>query len=66
MTQGYEERRDCTSDFNFIEIKQANSHNEKVTKNNKWIVIYSIIEICTMILVFMMQSCYINSMIDKV
>ena len=49
-----------------IEIKQANSHNEKVTKNNKWIVIYSIIEICTMILVFMMQSCYINSMIDKV
>ncbi len=49
-----------------IEIKQVNSHNKKVTENNKWIVIYSIIEICTMILVFMMQSCYINSMIDKV
>ena len=49
-----------------IEIKQVNSHNKKVTENNKWIVIYSIIEICTMILVFMMQSCYINSMIAKV
>ena len=49
-----------------IEIKQVNSHNKKVTENNKWIVIYSIIEICTMILVFMMQSCYINSMINKV
>ena len=49
-----------------IEIKQVNSHNKKVTENNKWIVIYSIIEICNMILVFMMQSCYINYMINKV
>ena len=46
-----------------IEIKQANSHNEKVTKNNKWIVIYSIIEIITMSLVFLIQSCYINSLV---
>ena len=28
-----------------IEIKQVNSHNQKVTENNKWIVIYSLIEI---------------------
>jgi hypothetical protein len=49
-----------------IEIKQVNSHNKKVTENNKWIVIYSIIEICTMLLVFMIQSCYISSMVDKV
>ena len=49
-----------------IEIKQANSHNEKVTKNNKWIVIYSIVEICTMFFVFLIQSCYINSLVKKV
>ena len=39
-----------------IEIKQVNSHNQKVTENNKWIVIYSLIEICTMIKVFMIQN----------
>ena len=49
-----------------IEIKQVNSHNKKVTENNKWIVIYSIIEICTMLMIFMIQSCYISSMVNKV
>ena len=49
-----------------IEIKQANSHNKKVSNNNKWIVIYSIIEICTMSFVFLIQSCYINSLVKKV
>ena len=49
-----------------IEIKQANSHNDKVTENNRWIVIYSIIEIFTMILVFLIQSYYINSLVNKV
>ena len=49
-----------------IEIKQVNSHNDKVTNNNKWIVYYSIIEIITMIMVFMIQSCYINSLVNKV
>ena len=49
-----------------IEIKQVNSHNKKVTENNKWIVIYSIVEICTMLLVFMIQSCYISSLVNKV
>ena len=49
-----------------IEIKQVNSHNEKVTNNNKWIVYYSIIEIVTMVMVFMIQSCYINSLVNKV
>jgi len=48
-----------------IEIKQVNSHNQKVTENNKWIVIYSLIEICTMITVFMIQNCYINSIVNK-
>jgi hypothetical protein len=49
-----------------IEIKQANTHNEKVTKNNTWIVIYSVIEIFTMSLVFLIQSCYINSLVKAV
>ena len=49
-----------------IEIRQANLHNEKVSNNNKWIVIYSIIEIFTMIIVFLIQSIYINSLVDKV
>ena len=49
-----------------IEIKQINSHNEKITNNNKWIVIYSIIEIFTMILVFLFQSYYINSLVNKI
>ena len=49
-----------------IEIKQVNSHNDKVTDNNKWIVIYSLIEIFTMISVFLFQSCYINSLVNKV
>ena len=49
-----------------MEIKQANLHNDKVKENNKWIVIYSIIEICTMIMIFLSQSCYINSLVNKV
>ena len=47
-----------------IEIRQINSHNDKVNKNNKSIVVYSIIEIFTMIFVFVAQSYYINS-IDR-
>lgn len=48
-----------------IEIRQINSHNEKVNKNNKSIVIYSIIEIFTMIFVFIAQSYYINSIVTN-
>ena len=49
-----------------IEIKQINSHNEKVDKNNRSIVIYSIIEIFTMIFVFVAQSYYINSLVNNI
>ena len=49
-----------------IQIAQVNSHNEKVDKNNRYIVIYSIIEIFTMIIVFIAQSYYISSMLSKV
>ena len=49
-----------------MEIKQVNLHNDKVKENNQWIVIYSIIEICTMIMIFLFQSCYINSLVNKI
>jgi hypothetical protein len=48
-----------------IEIRQINSHNDKVNKNNKSIVIYSIVEIFTMIFVFVAQSYYINSIVTN-
>ena len=49
-----------------IEIKQINSHNNKVNKYNTSMVTYSIIEIFTMIGVFIAQSYYISSMVKKI
>ena len=49
-----------------IEIRQINSHTEKVQKYNQSIVTYSIIEILTMILVFIAQSYYISSIVNKI
>ena len=49
-----------------FEIRQISSHNEKVISNNKSIVIYSIIEIFTMIIIFIAQSYYISSIVNKV
>ena len=49
-----------------IEIKQINSHNEKVQKYNQSIITYSLIEILTMILVFIAQSYYISSIVNKI
>ena len=48
-----------------IEIKQAHSHNEKVDKNNRAIVIYSILEIFIMSIIFIAQSYYINYIVSK-
>ena len=48
-----------------IEIRQINSHNEKVDNNNRSIVIYSIVEIVTMFIVFIAQSYYISSIVEK-
>ena len=45
------------------EIMLVNAHNDKVNKNNKSIVIYSIIEIVTMIFIFVGQSYYIRSVV---
>jgi hypothetical protein len=45
------------------EIMLVNAHNDKVNKNNKSIVVYSIIEIITMIFIFVGQSYYIKSVV---
>ena len=49
-----------------IEMRQANSHNDKVFSNNKSIVIYSIIEVFTMIIVLLAQSYYISSIVSTI
>ena len=48
-----------------IEILKVNTHNEKIDQNNRYIVIYSVIEIITMIIVFICQSYYISSIVSK-
>lgn len=45
------------------EIMLVNAHNDKVNKNNKSIIVYSIIEIVTMIFIFVGQSYYIRSIV---
>ena len=47
------------------EIMLVNAHNDKVNKNNKSIVVYSLIEIFTMIIIFVGQSYYIRSIAIK-
>lgn len=45
------------------EIMLVNAHNDRVNKNNRSIVVYSIIEIITMIFIFAGQSYYIRSVV---
>ena len=47
------------------EINKLNAHNDRVNKNNKSIIIYSIIEVFTMIIIFVVQSYYITSIVSK-
>ena len=48
-----------------IEIRQINKHNQKVEKYNRSIVIFSVVEIFTMIIVFAAQNYYISSIVSK-
>ena len=48
-----------------IEINKINAHNQRVNQNNKSIVFYSILEVVTMIAVFIGQSYYINSIVSN-
>ena len=45
--------------------KKTSAHNESVNKHNKEIIIYSIIEVITMLLVFVLQTCYIKKIVEK-
>ena len=45
--------------------KKTNTHNESVNKHNREILIYSIIEVVTMLLVFLLQTCYIKNIVEK-
>ena len=46
--------------------KKTNTHNESINKHNKEIVIYSIIEVVTMLSVFLLQTCYIKNIVEKI
>ena len=45
--------------------KKTKTHNESINKHNREILIYSIVEVVTMLLVFIMQTCYIKNMVEK-
>ena len=46
--------------------KKTMAHNESVNKHNREILLYSIAEVITMLLVFVFQTCYIKSIVEKV
>ena len=45
--------------------KKTETHNESVNKHNKEILVYSIIEVITMLIVFAVQTFYIKSIVEK-
>ena len=48
-----------------IMTKKAEAHNDSVDKHNREILIYSIIEVVTMLIVFVIQTCYIKNIVGK-
>ena len=46
--------------------RKTDKHNESVNKHNKKIFIYSIIEVITMMVVFILQTCYIKRIVEKI
>ena len=47
-------------------VKKVEGHNRSVVKHNRTIVIFTIIEVATMILIFIFQSVYISKLFIKV
>ena len=45
--------------------KKTETHNDSVNKHNKEILVYSIIEVITMLIVFAVQTFYIKSIVEK-
>ena len=62
---------DINGKINTMNLKQnvvnrkTDKHNESVNKHNKKIFIYSIIEVITMIVVFLLQTCYIKKIVGN-
>ena len=62
---------DINGKINTLNVKQnvvnrkTDRHNQSVNKHNKKIFIYSIIEVITMIVVFLLQTCYIKKIVGK-
>ena len=62
---------DIDSKINIMRAKQnlmnkkAETHNDSVNKHNRQIFIYSVIEVITMLLVFVVQTFYIKSIVEK-
>ncbi len=46
-------------------VKKTESHNQSVKKHNKSIMIFSFIEMFTMVLIFAIQMCYIKNLVDR-
>ena len=46
--------------------RKTETHNKSVNKHNKKILIYAIIEVITMIIVFLLQTCYIKKIVEKI
>ena len=47
-------------------VKKVEGHNKSVMKHNKSIVIFSIIEVVTMVIIFIIQSFYLTKLVSKV
>ena len=50
---------------NFV-VKKVEGHNKSIIKHNKSIVIFSIIEVVTMVIIFIFQSFYLTKLVSKV
>ena len=51
--------------FNLV-VKKVEGHNKSVQKHNKSIIVFSILEVLTMIIIFAIQSFYLTKLINKV
>ena len=47
-------------------VKKVEGHNKSIIKHNKSIVIFSIIEVVTMVIIFIIQSFYLTKLVSKV
>ena len=47
-------------------VKKVEGHNKSIIKHNKSIVIFSIIEVVTMVIIFIFQSFYLTKLVSKV